>query len=314
MGFTLFRGIIPVAAGGVNDLPLASQNAPGLYFSRDELQPMLKGGPHRPVGLAPVRQHTFRFFLRQRVSRVIRKLTVALVCVVLTHASAGAQSLKGSAASVERQAAVAQNHDFTYLKTPGQVRRFVKAGLLVRVSSNRNLELSSGVSFPYCRPEVKLFLDRLAGQYRAATGEKLVVTSLTRPISNQPRNASAKSVHPTGMAADIRRPRTRKARRWLERTLLTLEHRGVLEATREHRPPHYHVAVYPQPYEEYVQAKLNGNEDRAGIPDTYTVLPGDSLWGIARTMGTSVSSLKQANRMNSTRIYPGQKLQIPTGQ
>ena len=63
---------------------------------------------------------------------------------------------------------------------------------------------------------MKLFIERLARQYRGATGEKLVVTSLTRPTREQPGNASRYSVHPCGMAVDFRRPWGRKARRWLE--------------------------------------------------------------------------------------------------
>jgi LysM repeat protein len=40
--------------------------------------------------------------------------------------------------------------------------------------------------------------------------------------------------------------------RWLEKTLLSLEKQGVLDVTRERRPPHYHVALFPQPYTRYV--------------------------------------------------------------
>ena len=79
-----------------------------------------------------------------------------------------------------------------------------------------------------------------------------MVTSLTRPLSRQPRNASSRSVHPTGMALDVRRSNSRSCRSWLESVLLSLEGSGVLEATRESYPPHYHIAVYPQPYARYV--------------------------------------------------------------
>ena len=128
-----------------------------------------------------------------------------------------------------------QSHGFTYLSTPGQVLNFVDGGYLVRVVPNQDLELHQ-VSFPYVRPEIRVFVERLASQYRSACGEKLVVTSLTRPLSAQPRNASDRSVHPTGMAVDLRRSNRTACRTWLESTLVSLEGTGVLEATREPPP------------------------------------------------------------------------------
>ena len=166
-------------------------------------------------------------------------------------AGPSAQSLRGSSASLDRQVAQARRHDFTHLANAAQLRRFVDAGYLVRVGGNADYTLFD-VSFPFARPEVLLFVERLSAQYRRACGERLVVTSLTRPRSHQPRNASARSVHPTGMAIDLRRPAGR-CRAWLESVLLALEAREVLEATAERRPPHYHVAVYPKPYAAYVR-------------------------------------------------------------
>ncbi len=233
---------------------------------------------------------------------------VALIIVMglgALEAPAEAASLRGSRTSVERQRRAAREHDFTLLRTPSHVRKFVDLGLLVPVRGNADFELS-GVSYPYARPATRLFIERLARQYRNATGEKLVVTSLTRPLSAQPRNASSNSVHPAGMAVDIRRSNSRASRRWLERTLLYLEKRGVVEATRERHPPHYHVAVFPDPYEAYVSNMTGGSPYL-----THRVRSGESLWKIARHYGCTVEGIKRANGIHSTRIKPGQDLKIP---
>lgn len=190
-----------------------------------------------------------------RVSRVRLQRRLAAFCLLTLPATAftDAQSLFGSRESLLRQNDEARDHDFTYLRTSADVRDFARRGLLVRVPGNSDYDIESDeVSFPYARPEVKLFIERLAEQYRDACGQKLVVTSLTRPITRQPWNASTLSVHPTGMACDLRRSSSSSCRAWLEDVLLDLEGKGVLEATKEQYPPHYHVTVFPNPYLRYL--------------------------------------------------------------
>lgn len=187
-----------------------------------------------------------------------RKAALSLLAITSTCATCAtplleAQSLLGSHESLLRQNEEAREHDFTYLRTAEDVRSYIQQGLLVRLPGNADYELATEeVSFPYARPEVKTFIERLSEQYRAACGERLVVTSLTRPITRQPPNASVISVHPTGMAADLRRSDSSGCRQWLETVLLDLEGKGVIEATREQYPPHYHVAVFPNPYLQYL--------------------------------------------------------------
>jgi LysM repeat protein len=121
------------------------------------------------------------------------------------------------------------------------------------------------------------------------------------------------------MAIDIRKPRARRCLSWLRQTLLSLETQGVLEATEEHRPPHFHVAVFPTQYRRYVNNQ--GGEDEGASTtrvasrssrSTYRVRQGDSLWEIARRNDTTVDRLRAANDMRSNRIVPGQVLIIPT--
>ncbi len=159
-----------------------------------------------------------------------------------------AQSLQGSHESLMKQNLVASQHDYAYFRTPRDVEQAIASGVLVEVRGNDDFELENDeVSYHYARPEVGAFLAQLGSGYRAACGERLVVTSLTRPITRQPWNASPLSVHPTGMAVDMRRSARRGCRQWMESTLLALEGEGMIEATREHWPSHYHVAVFPDP-------------------------------------------------------------------
>lgn len=244
-----------------------------------------------------------------------------------TANQAQAQTLKGSPASVEKQYQLAQSYGFNFIKTAREVAPNVESGELHKVSPGRYMELH-GVSYPYAVSETRLFLDRLSQQYHAACGEKLTVTSLLRPVSDQPANAAALSVHPTGMAVDLRIPAKWKCRSWLEDTLLSLEKERVLDVTRERHPAHYHVAVYAEPYETRVAALEAKARQPASHPQAqatqevtvsfgpashqdYIVRKGDSLWEIAAKTGVSVADLRTANKLQGNRIYVGQTLLIP---
>jgi hypothetical protein len=249
-----------------------------------------------------------------RRHRLIRRAGIAafaLLCVAVVCSSADAQSLKGSRSSLDLQNRIAQQHDFTYIRTTAQAKWFVDQGYLVRVRSNGDYEIKR-MSHPYARPEVALFVSRLGKQYRAACGESLVVTSLTRPTTRQPGNASRRSVHPTGMAMDLRRSTNRACRSWLESVLLSLEGAGVLEATYERNPPHFHVALFPKLYASYVERRAAAGSDGGGLE--YLVRRGDSLWSIARKHGTSIPELRAANGIRGSQIYPGQVLALPTSR
>jgi hypothetical protein len=267
----------------------------------------------------------------------MRRAAIAIAVAVAVAADASsiaAQTLKGSPLAMQRQHRVARQHDYTLLKTRSDVRRFVSLGLLVPVRANSHFSLA-GVSHPHARPALRTFVTRLAAQYHSACGEKLVVTSLTRPLSEQPRNASDLSVHPAGMAADFRLSRKASCRKWLERVLLSLERQGVLDATRERYPAHYHVALFPQQYTKYVAriapssvrvasnaapasstadapAGPSASDDGSSARVEYVVNSGDTLWSLARRYGITVDALKELNNLRSSRIDAGQVLTVPT--
>ena len=230
-------------------------------------------------------------------------IALLLFFSLLFSLTATAQSLGGSPASMNRQQNQALLHDFTFMESAASIGRFVAADLIIELKGNRNYDLHE-VSYPYGRPAVKLFVERLSEQFRTACGETLTVTSLTRPLNEQPTNAHDESVHPTGMAVDLRVPGGARCRDWLNSVLLSLEGTGVLEATRERSPAHYHIAIFPEQYERYVRNL------RSDIRE-YIVLRGDALERIARRTGTTVSALTSANGLGGDRIYPGQVLRLP---
>jgi hypothetical protein len=193
----------------------------------------------------------------RRLVPVLSVLATLLPLLPLTTA-VDAQSLDGSRESLIRQNQEAQEQGFSYLRTVADVQEFANLGLLVPVHGSADFELAGDeVSFPVARPEVKTFLDWFGRRYHAGCGEPLVVTSLTRPTSRQPHNASEISVHPTGIALDLRRSDRYSCRLWLEANLMDLEGKGVIEATRERWPAHYHVAVFGPALTRYLGGQPN---------------------------------------------------------
>src|SRR3982751_4190546 len=116
-----------------------------------------------------------------------------------------AQTLRGSPASVDLMYTSAHEKDLAFLHSRGDIYEAAAEGDLALLSINDDVTLER-VTFPFVLPATRAFVDSLATKYHAACGERLAVTSGARPIAEQPRNASPKSVHPTGMAVDFRKP------------------------------------------------------------------------------------------------------------
>ncbi|HYJ79079.1 MAG TPA: DUF5715 family protein [Longimicrobiaceae bacterium] len=247
---------------------------------------------------------------------------LALLVLAATAVPAGgaaAQALRGSRESVDRMYRQARAQELTFYRSGKGVRGAAESGKLVRMSGNDDYRLAN-VAYPYALSSTRRFVQRLSSQYRDACGERLVVTSGVRPTSYRLFNAADRSVHPTGMAVDIRKPTRRSCLRWLRETLLHVEGQGAIEATEEFRPPHFHVAVFPRQYLAYIGEKpaargsRTGRTANRGSGTTYRVRRGDSLWAIARRHGTSVERLKDANDIRSSRLVAGQLIVIPAGR
>src|SRR4051812_1526910 len=180
------------------------------------------------------------------------RILPALALTVALSIPAHAQTLRGSRESVDLMYSTAQSRDLQFLRTTADVYEAARVGALQLITMTDDLELERA-TFPFVLPATKRFADSIAAAYHAGCGERIVVTSGARPLDKQPRNASPKSVHPTGMAVDFRRPKTPACLEWLRKSLVDLEDAGVIEATEEKHPPHFHVAVLHQEPERHVQ-------------------------------------------------------------
>jgi hypothetical protein len=194
----------------------------------------------------------------------MHRLLAATLLTVLAPSALAADvdvTLRGSPESMVRQHRVAVEAEYTFVGTLEEMEALAEEGRLVSVPGGPDYEVMDWV-FPYALPEVRTFVERFAAQYREACGERLVVTSLTRPFSEQPPNSHQLSVHPAGMAVDLRISQSQPCRQFLEDSLLGMEERGLLDITRERAPPHYHVAIFPEPYGAFAAARI-AEEERA---------------------------------------------------
>ena len=243
--------------------------------------------------------------------------------------------LHGSKESVEKMYSFAVSHRMPFYLTPTNVDKAIADGRLVALTGDSTYELTRGVGFSYSTREAKQFVLAFAPQYLAACGVPLTVTSAARPMSRQPHNANPHSVHPTGIAVDIRRPPPGPCLTWVRGALAELESRGVVEATEEHHPIHLHVAVLAQPGAKVLLPNMvrtvvarqapvvqpptvvasGGDVGLASAgakqPRTYVVRQGDTFWDIANRTGVKMDDLKRANTQTSSTLRPGTTLALP---
>lgn len=87
------------------------------------------------------------------------------------------------------------------------------------------------------------------------------------------------------------------------------------ELSRGMLPPSKHpypVKIPVGTYDTFVEAYQNLPPELRSPAEEHTVHSGETLGGIASKYGTSVSALMRLNGMSKTRIYPGQRLAVPT--
>jgi hypothetical protein len=192
---------------------------------------------------------------------------VAALLVLPARLRAADQSLlMANASSQAIQNEKANEFHLSRMRNRAMIRRFYRAGLLVRVPTRTRNYYLHGIpsSYHYLRPWTKLFLTRLSRQYHARFGQRLRVTSMIRTVYLQRRltrrNPNAvratgpdRSSHLTGATLDIsKRFMSARGQRWMRHVLLRLERSGYLYAIEEFEEPCFHIMVYPT-YRRYVE-------------------------------------------------------------
>jgi LysM repeat protein len=282
------------------------------------------------------------------IARAALGLAGALVALSTLAADAAAQrrarrpeELRGSQESVQRMWDFAQTYRLPFYLTPTNLNDAIAKGKLVPLTGDSTYELTRNVGYPYATPEARQFVLAFAPRYLAACGTPLTVTSAARAISRQPRNSNPYSVHPTGIAVDLRRPPAGPCQTWVRNALAELERKGIVEATEERHPVHFHVAVLTQPGTVATLPALpagmvvnrapvaasramrvsnppsrssakTGSADAPNHGRTYRVREGDTLWDVAQRTGVSMQALARANdRSLRAVLRPGVVLRIP---
>lgn len=150
----------------------------------------------------------------------------------------------GEITTSERQFLYAESNRLPFVSSESEYRQLSRNGFFVRLGHS---DITVPARRPYVLPSTAEFVYATATAYRAAGCGRLAVTGAGRLTTERPVNGSLHSVHPTGMAVDIRvRGVSSVCEEWLNAHFTTAEANGVIDATREHLPPHFHVVVVPQ--------------------------------------------------------------------
>jgi hypothetical protein len=233
------RNVVQVAARRASSIP-----------------PLPSPAPHRPMTNP---RPLWRALLRARHVRLaLCGAAATLLAPAAAHADRAERTagrtaarrgatLRGSKAAVDGAYHRARRDGLPFARSRREIERGAREGEYVRLARSTSSYRLRGVAVPYVRPATRAFVASFGADYRRSCGEPLTVTSAMRPTTMHLANSVQKTVHPTGMAVDLRAPRRSACRTWMRGALLGLERQGVVNATEERHPAHFHVVVFRAP-------------------------------------------------------------------
>ena len=149
----------------------------------------------------------------------------------------------GCQTTSEQQLQYALDHQLPRMTTEAEYQSRVDSGYFVRLEGPF---LDVRARRPYALPTTVAFLIRMSQAYSAAGCGQLIIMDALRLTTERPVNGSVYSVHPTGMAVDIRTKYIPiECADWLRAYVSQKEAAGEVDGTQELRPEHLHVVVVP---------------------------------------------------------------------
>jgi hypothetical protein len=159
---------------------------------------------------------------------------------------ADAVSLVGGCQTTsEQQLQYARGNQLPLITTVAQYHERIASGQFVLFEGPHLQVLAKR---PYALPSTVAFIAEMSVAYNAAGCGKLVVRDALRLTTERPLNGSMHSVHPAGMAVDIRMQYIKsECGDWLRSYVRLKEAAGKVDGTHELKPEHLHVVVPIEP-------------------------------------------------------------------
>ena len=147
----------------------------------------------------------------------------------------------GCQTTSEQQHHYAQKMQLPLMTTEAQYKERIASGYYVPFEGPYLHILAKR---PYALPSTVAFINEMAKEYQTTGCGKLIVRGALRLTTERPPNGSIHSVHPAGMAVDIRTNHIPPVcAEWLRTYLKQKEALGEVDGTHELKPEHLHVVV-----------------------------------------------------------------------
>jgi hypothetical protein len=151
----------------------------------------------------------------------------------------------GEVSSSKQQFGYAMENQLPFMTNEADYETRIASGYFVRLEGPF---LEVHAKRPYALPSTVAFATEMSVAYNTFGCGRLVIKDTLRLTTERPKNGSPESVHPAGMALDIRTKYIPvECADWLRTYISQKEAEGKVDGTQEWKPEHLHIVVPLQP-------------------------------------------------------------------